>query len=177
MNMVVKSLHGMFKIENEVMTNPKYSKYSIVFISYFNHIKKYQLGSELIPNINSYLEKNKEASNYNVLSKDLCNTFYSLVNQPFLVDLGKLIRLISQTMMVFSLQDFENFIKAMVAINSSASSLSMKSTSSRALSDSSASTDPFTADTTTCLLSSSSYQSTSQNNALQPVIDLSKSFP
>ena len=176
MNLVVKSLHGMFKIENEVMTNPKYSKYSQTFSSFFNYIKKYQLGSNLIPNINSYLEKNKQASNYNALSQDLCNNFYSLVKQPFLVDLGKLIRLVSVRMYIFTTQKFDDFLKNDFLFNALIPS-SQRSTWTRDLSTSTASTDPFTADTTTCLQSSSSYQSTSQNNALQPAINVKISFP
>ena len=177
-NLVVKSIHGMFKIENEVTTNPKYSKYSQTFSSFFSYIKKFECGSNLIPNINSYLEKNKQASNYDALSRDLCNTFYSLVKQPFLVDLGKLIKLTTGSMKIFTTQYFDKFVKAMATLSQFCSaSRSLTSASSRALSNLTASDNPFDADTATYLRSSSSYQSTSQNNALYPFIDLSKSFP
>ena len=177
-NLVVKSLHGMLKIENQVIKNPKYNKYSFTFSSLFNSIKKYQLGLELIPNINIYLQNNKQASNYGALSQGLCNKFYSLVKQPFLIDLGKLIKLTTTSMQIFTTQNFDNFLKLMSTLGQlSSARRSLTSASSRALSDLTASNNPFTADTTTYLLSSSSYQSTSKISASQSFIDLSKSFP
>jgi hypothetical protein len=175
-NLVVKSLHGMFKIENEVMTNPKYIKYSYTFSSFFNYIKKYQLGSNLIPNINSYLEKNKQASNYDALSQDLCNKFYSLVKQPFLVDLGKLIRLVSLRMSIITSQKFDDFLKNKPLYNALVPNSLALALTSRDLSASIASTDYFDADSTTYLQSSSSHQSVTQNNALRPFIDLKTSL-
>lgn len=68
----------------------------------FDSIKKFQKRSNLIQYINEYIPNNRNAANYNTLTHEVCNTFYSLVKQSFSFDSSLLLNLTSYTMMYFT---------------------------------------------------------------------------